>query len=55
MDFPKNSADVIIEDCQFFGNEAKSYGGAVLDYGNTLFQHFLFQDNLAHKDGGGAI
>ena len=55
MDFPKNSADVIIEDCQFFGNEAKSYGGAVLDYGNTLFQHCLFQDNLAHKDGGGAI
>ena len=48
-----SSSKVIIEDCEFFGNEARSYGGAVYDLGNTRYLHCVFCDNLSHSNGGG--
>lgn len=44
---------ILIEDCEFFDNEA-GYGGAIADYGNTSFSRCIFHDNYALNDGGGA-
>lgn len=47
-----NSESVVIDDCEFFGNEAKHYGGALYDLGNTECHCCRFSDNLSQKDGG---
>lgn len=44
---------ILIEDCEFFDNEA-CYGGAIADYGKTSFSRCVFHDNYALNDGGGA-
>ena len=43
---------ILVEDCEFFDNEA-DYGGAIADYGNTSFSRCVFHDNHALNDGGG--
>jgi len=47
---PRN---ILVEDCEFFNNEA-CYGGAIADYGQTSFFRCVFHDNFALNDGGGA-
>ena len=44
---------ILIEDCEFYDNEA-AYGGALADYGNTTVSRCVFHDNHALNDGGGA-
>jgi len=44
---------ILIEDCEFFDNEA-DYGGAIADYGSTSVSRCIFHDNHALIDGGGA-
>ena len=46
------SISILIEDCEFFDNEATS-GGAIADYGNTSFVRCVFHDNRASQNGGG--
>ena len=43
---------ILVEDCEFFANEANS-GGAIVDYGNTSFSRCVFHYNHAINDGGG--
>lgn len=43
---------MVIEDCEFFGNEAK-YGGAIYDGGNATYQHCKIHDNTVAENGGG--
>ena len=46
------SANSFIEDCEFFGNDAKNNGGAVDDHGNSTYHRCQFYDNYARKNGG---
>ena len=48
-----SSEKSIIENCEFFGNEANTFGGAVYDRGITTYLNCLFSNNLSHKFGGG--
>ena len=43
---------ILVEDCEFFANEATG-GGAIADYGNASFIRCVFHDNYAINDGGG--
>ena len=47
------SGRTIVLDCEFFGNEAKNYGGAVNDIGNVTYHRCQFHDNVSHTEGGG--
>ena len=51
--YPEKSRTILIEDCEFFDNDA-DFGGAIADYGNTSFTRCVFNDNYALNDGGGA-
>jgi len=44
---------ILIEDCEFFDNEA-NFGGAIADYGHTTISRCVFHDNRALNDGGGS-
>ena len=48
-----HSGNVVIQDCEFFGNEAKNFGGALFDYGNTKCIRCQFSNNISHMNGGG--
>ena len=50
---PTSSGISVIENCEFYGNEANTYGGAVYDNGTTTYLHCQFHNNLAQKNGGG--
>ena len=48
---PIKPRTILVEDCEFFDNEA-CYGGAIADYGNTSFSRCAFHDNHTLNDGG---
>ena len=50
-DSPKK---ILVEDCEFFGNEANN-GGAICDFGNATYQRCKIHDNVATQNGGGVI
>ena len=43
---------ISINDCEFFGNEARN-GGAISDIGNATFRRCRIHDNTATQNGGG--
>ena len=47
-----NPMGIILEDCEFYGNEAKN-GGALMDDGFMTVQRCHIHDNTARIDGGG--
>ena len=48
----ENAMEIVIEDCEFFGNEAKN-GGAIYDASNATYLRCRIHDNTASKSGGG--
>ena len=46
------SVRIVIEDCEFFGNEATN-GGAISDGGNATYLRCKIHDNTAIENGGG--
>ena len=49
----QNQGTITVEDCEFFDNEAKFYGGAIYDNGNVSLLRCQIHDNIARKSGGG--
>lgn len=47
-----NTMEIVIEDCEFFGNVANK-GGAIYDAYNATYQHCKIHDNTASNNGGG--
>ena len=48
----ENSMEILIEDCEFYGNEAKN-GGAIYDASKTTCLRCRIHDNTASESGGG--
>ena len=48
----ENSAEVLIEDCEFYGNEARN-GGAIYDASMATYLRCRIHDNMASQSGGG--
>jgi hypothetical protein len=46
--------NTIMENCDFYGNDAKTDGGAILDCGNSTYLRCQFHDNFT-KENGGAV
>lgn len=46
--------ETIIENCEFFGNEANN-GGGLYDNGDSQYSHCHIHDNFARQDGGGVF
>ena len=46
---------LIVEDCEFFDNEARTNGGAIYDYGRATFRRCKIHDNSAKQKGGGVF
>ena len=47
-----DSNEVLFENCEIYGNEAKQ-GGGIYDYGYATYRHCQIHNNIAFQNGGG--